>query len=567
MLALDTETHTWEPGKPLYGPTAPQAYLVTTYDGVEARAWKAPYLGLQDYLDAHAVVFMHNAPFDLRALASIGIVVKGTIHDTVVLMHHFVQDSPSYGLKWAAEHLLGRPVTHYDGFEGKHWTKLLLDPTFIQYALDDARNTYDLALYIKRKMSSLDAATYRDVTHPQSEAFRTMMDNGISFDVGGCTKAHNLAQEHHKSLEQSIHTQLGTSSQQLNLFSDQPDTPATINLQSTQQLSKALGHTGSLDKAALKKLAIKNPVAQTLLDYRVTSKTVQSFLSTLPNYVVGGRIHASYKQYGTVSGRASCSHPNLQQIPKTADKYGIRSLFRASEGNVLVVADYCSLEWTLLTAITKDDNLLKIYREGIDPHMFTAYNIYPHVRSAVGGCTAELLELHKPAFKKERGAAKTINYGCVYGIGARKLGQDLAIQESEAKLLLANFHKTYAGYTTWKYAHCKQILTKGYIETISGRRRLFGPIGRDKYILSGLNTAIQGSAADCVGAAMVTLHKGGHRLVAQVHDEIIVECSERDAEATKVAVVKAMQEVYREQLDPVRLSVDCNIGKTWADCK
>jgi DNA polymerase-1 len=316
----------------------------------------------------------------------------------------------------------------------------------------------------------------------------------------------------------------------------------------------------STDVDVLEELAKKDPVPALILRHRTLSKLKSTYIDGLVDLADGeGRIHTSFIQTGTATGRLSSREPNLQNIPiREEEGRRIREAFTAGTGQVLVSADYSQIELVVLTHLSQDKNLLSAFHDGVDVHARTAALIF--------GIN------EKKVPPEQRRIAKTINFGVMYGMSAFRLANELGISRTEASSFISAYFATYAGVSLFIRQLIERTEETGYASTILGRRRYIPAINsRNKTEKAAaervaVNTPIQGSAADIVKAAMIALDKklaavkSPARLLLQVHDELILECPKEAAAETAALVQHEMENAVTLKI-PLRVSVET--GKRW----
>jgi len=322
------------------------------------------------------------------------------------------------------------------------------------------------------------------------------------------------------------------------------DLPEGINLNSPAQILEALRGLGlelpDTREETLVGLAEKSPAAAALLRYRKASKLLSSFGRTYPQKVspLDGRIHASYRQIGAATGRMSCADPNLQQVPHDT---AIRSCFIAPPGSRWVIADYSQIELRVMAQLSQDARMLEAYRNGEDLHRLTA--------SLVTGTPLEEVT------KEQRQAAKAVNFGLVYGMGPLSL--------KEAKAFKEAFFQAYPGIAAWH----DRMRGERETRTQAGRLRKW-PEARPK-VTEVFNAPVQGTAADILKLALAgllpRLEPIGGRIVAVVHDEVIVEVPEALAEEAAQAVQEATAEAGARYLPDLPVTVETAIASNWSE--
>ena len=318
----------------------------------------------------------------------------------------------------------------------------------------------------------------------------------------------------------------------------------------------------STDTSVLEDLASEDVVPGKILDYRALAKLKSTYVDALPSLADdAGRVHTSFIQTGTATGRLSSRDPNLQNIPIRDDNgRRIRSAFRAAPGLELISADYAQIELVILAHLSKDPNLVDAFKSGIDVHRRTASLIFGVEPDAV---TSDM-----------RRVAKTINFGVMYGMSAFRLANELRIPRGQAAGFINAYFSTYSGITTFIAETKERAKERGYVETIMGRRRYIRAINSsNKLELAGaeriaVNTPIQGSAADIVKTAMIRVDKALRRekletkLLLQVHDELILEAPVAEVAKVRDLVKQEMESVITLAV-PLRVSVES--GPSWGE--
>ena len=349
-----------------------------------------------------------------------------------------------------------------------------------------------------------------------------------------------------------------------------------FNIASTKQLQQVLFEerglktgkktkTGySTDTAVMEELALVDPVPQKILEYRMASKLLSTYVDALPSLAdKNGRVHTTFLQTGTATGRLSSRDPNLQNIPvRNEEGRRIRSAFTAAEGTVLISADYAQIELVVLAHLSGDEELQKAFIEGTDVHKATAALIY--------GVDSEKVSAEM------RRTAKTINFGIIYGMSAFRLAKDLGITRTVAKTFIDSYFTQYPKIQEFIDKTVKEAEKNGYVETLFHRKRYIKNITSGNKIEKNaaervaVNTPIQGSAADIVKKAMLSVDKAlkaeenGAHILLQVHDELIVECpfDEKIVEKTKEIIKREMENAVKLSV-PLRVSIES--GKSWGE--
>ena len=352
-----------------------------------------------------------------------------------------------------------------------------------------------------------------------------------------------------------------------------------FNIRSAQQLGdilfarlnlpkagKTKGGALSTSQEALEKLAGKHEIVDTILDYRKLEKLRSTYLEPFPKLTdAAGRIHTSFNQMATATGRLSSSRPNLQNIPVRGEKgHRMRACFTAAPGNALISADYSQIELRVLAHLSQDSTLLTSFRAGEDIHARTAGLLYDKAPQDI---TPE-----------ERRNAKTINFGLIYGMGAQKLGRELHISLKEAQEFMARYFEKFETLAAFYEGIVATAREEGYVTTMSGRRRLIPDIASSNAQLASqarrqaINTVLQGSAADIIKLAMLKTHASQElkdlkaELVLQIHDELVLEAPMDTAKQAGLCLAALMAEATpggRALLVP--LTVDWGVGRNWGE--
>ncbi|MBQ2443293.1 MAG: DNA polymerase I, partial [Ruminococcus sp.] len=320
----------------------------------------------------------------------------------------------------------------------------------------------------------------------------------------------------------------------------------------------------STNAEVLEGLRYDHPIVDMVLNYRALAKLNSTYCEGLLKVIADdGRIHSSFNQTETRTGRISSTEPNLQNIPvRTELGREMRKFFCAEEGFVLVDADYSQIELRVLAHIANDENMIAAFNSGEDIHAITASQVFNMP-----------LEMVTPAMRRN---AKAVNFGIVYGIGAFSLGKDIGVSTKEAKRYIDSYLTHYSGVDRYMERVTEQAKRDGYVETMFGRRRYLPELSSGKHMLKAFgervarNMPIQGTAADIIKIAMVRVDERlkrenlRARLILQVHDELIVEAPEEESEQVRQLLQEEMESAVKLS---VPLTADAAVGKTWYDAK
>jgi DNA polymerase I len=508
----------------------------------------------------------HNLKYDMMVLRRYGWEITAPFFDTMIAAYILDAGAFTFSLADCALRELGyrmMPITQLIGKGKKQTTFDLISPQeACFYAAEDAWAAFTLyRIYTPRLEASPARAVFYELDLPLLPVLMQMEEHGISIDEKMLSEISHRLNLEIKRLTEEIYEIAGYD----------------FNLNSTQQLAKLLFQELQLpakkktksgystDNSVLETLSEDYEIARKIIDYRQLVKLENTYVSALPKLVnpQTERIHSSFNQCVASTGRLSSTNPNLQNIPiRTKLGREIRKAFVAgSEDYLILAADYSQIELRLLALMSGDEVLLKAFKEGIDIHKQTAAQINDVKLSEVTG--------------DMRRAAKTINFGLMYGMGQRKLARELSISQSEAKAMIESYFAQFPAISTFKAECIAKARSEGRAQTIFGRTlELPGIHSKNKGTSSeaervAVNMPIQGSAADLIKRAMISIHAqiGADpkiRMIMQVHDELVFEVHRDFAtEAEKLVrseMEKALPEKYRDQ---IRLAVEVGIGKNW----
>ena len=573
-FALDTETDSRDPMR---------ANLVgVSFSWSEGKAAYIPldhtYLGAPAQLTADAVrkklgpiladpgigKVGQNIKYDLKVLQRAGWVLGGISFDTMIASWLESPDRRSHGLDEIASELFGHTMISYKDLTKRGREQIQMNEVPIDeaatYACEDADVTYRAR---EPLASSLDdkglSELFREVEMPLVTVLNDMETAGVLLDTGLLSGISGELGERLKDLEQRIHEEAGHP----------------FNINSPRQLGQVLftelglppvkkTKTGySTNDDVLLELSGKHHLPAMIRDYRSMAKLKSTYVDALPELIhpETGRIHTSFNQAGTSTGRLSSSDPNLQNIPiRTEEGRRIREAFVPPEEMVLLAADYSQIELRILAHLSGDRNLVEAFLGSEDIHTRTA-------RQVLGA-------REDPVEPELRRRAKVINFGIIYGMSAFGLSKELGISSGEAASIIDGYFEIYSGVKELTDRTLESARENGYVQTLMGRRRYLpeltskNPNVRHYGERMAVNTPIQGSAADLIKMAMLRIHAGlesevpGARMILQVHDELVFEVPEGEAGRTGSFVGETMETVMK--LD-VPLVVDVGWGKNWAE--
>ncbi len=537
----------------------------------------APWLASREHPKA-----LQNAKYDRLILLRHGLALEGVVMDT--LLADYLRDAAAkHGLDVMAEREFGFSPTAYGDLVGKKQTfaDVPIGPASL-YCGMDVHVTCRLALLLRQQLEAMGAPLIQlleQVEQPLEPVLALMESTGIRIDV---PYLKELSEE------------MGTTLQRLE--SDAKEAAGVdFNLASPKQLGELLFDTLGLDRkksrrtktgystdaTVLEKLGNDHPVVPLVLEHRVLSKLKSTYIDALPQLVEAetGRVHTDFNQAVTATGRLSSSNPNLQNIPvRTEYSRRIRKAFLPQQGWTLLSADYSQIELRILTHLSGEEVLQEAYRSDDDVHALTA----------------RLLLDKDDVSSDERRLGKTINFGVIYGMGAQRFARETGVSQMEAKEFLAKYKQRYPKVFAFLELQERLALSRGYVETILGRRRPFHfdrnglgrLLGKDpleidldvarrggmeaQQLRAAANAPIQGSSADIIKVAMVQLQAALHnqglpaQLLLQVHDELVLEVAPDALETTRKLVVQTMENAVKLS---VPLVAETGIGANWMEAK
>ena len=573
-VAFDTETTARELG--MTATDAKTCKLIGfSFATEKGKAWYVD-AGLIDifrplFADPTKTLVGFNVKFDRAVLHRYGIGFASTPHD-VMLAHYCLDAAARHGMDMLAEQYLDYRTIRFSEVAGEQ-ERGKPEPTLFgkdiakvtDYAAEDADVTLQLEDAIRPSALSLSSSVssplaLSEVEEPLVKLLLEMEREGVKIDV-------DALKEYGRELDREI---LGFT-QEILKYADpgfNPDSPKQLG----ELLFGKLGLPGgkktasgqwSTDEKTLSKLAGEHPIIASILEYRACTKLKSTYVDKLPTLIDDqGRVHTTYAQAFTETGRLSSSDPNLQNIPiRTERGKFIRKAFVArDEDHVIISADYSQIELRLMAAMSGDTAMLAAFRNGEDIHRDTASRVYDVM----------------PAFvtPEQRSACKMVNFGIIYGISAFGLSQRLKVPRKEAADLIETYFKLYPSIKEFMGRAIAKAREKGYAETVLGRRRTLRDINsrnataRQAAERDAINTPIQGSAADLIKIAMVRVDRAikaenlRAKMVLQIHDELVFDCPKDETERLKEIVRREMSTA----LDfGVPLEVGIGEGANWLE--
>ena len=571
ILSIDTETTGTEPM---------EAELVgMSFSDAENRAYYVPVPTNRDealkivnelrplYENENSMKVGQNIKYDMIVLQNYGVQVKGKLFDTM-LAHYVLQPELRHNMDYLAEIYLQYQTIHIDeliGARGKNQKNMRDLPAedVYRYACEDADVTLKLKNVLEKELKEQSAEhLFYEIEMPLVPVLVNIESNGVRID----TEALRQSSEHFtlrlQEIEKEIYALAGGE---------------TFNIASPKQVGEVLfDRLKIVDKAkktktgqyvtseeVLESLRSKHAIIGKILEYRGLKKLLSTYIDALPQLINPrtGRIHTSFNQAVTATGRLSSSNPNLQNIPiRDEDGKEIRKAFIPDDGCEFFSADYSQIELRIMAHLSQDKNMIDAFLSGYDIHAATAAKIY---KVDINDVTADM-----------RRKAKTANFGIIYGISVFGLAERMNVPRQEAKELIDGYFETYPQVKEYMDRSIQVARENGYVETIFHRKRFLPDINSRNAVVRGyaernaINAPIQGSAADIIKVAMSLIcqrlqsNNLKAKMILQVHDELNFSVPEAEKEIIQKIVIEEMERAYRML---VPLKADCGWGKNWLE--
>ena len=504
-----------------------------------------------------------NLKYDMNVLGNYDIHMQGIQHDTM-LASYVLDSTLRHNMDDLAVRYLSYSTIHYEDVAGKGAKQLTFNQVDIEtaapYAAEDADITLRLhnALWPQLEETKSLEKVYRDIEMPLLPVLSRMERNGVLLDVIMLAKQSKQITQRLNELKLEIYE---TAGEEFNIGSPKQLQVILFEKLELPIISKTPKGQPSTAESVLQELAHDYPLPKLILEYRSLSKLKSTYTDKLPQQVepTTGRVHTSYHQAVAATGRLSSSDPNLQNIPiRTEEGRRIRQAFVATPGYKMVAADYSQIELRIMAHLSGDKGLLDAFSQGLDVHSATAAEVF-------GVATEDVT-------KDQRRSAKAINFGLIYGMSAFGLAKQLDITRPEAQQYVDLYFERYPGVKNYMEQTKEKAKEQGYIETVFGRRLYLHEINarngmRRQYAeRTAINAPMQGTAADIIKRAMITLDKEiqsgdlDMRMIMQVHDELIFEVKESQVDDA----IKLITEKMESAADlNVPLVVDVGTGINW----
>ena len=502
----------------------------------------------------------------MLVLSNYGIELQGPMFDTMIA-HYVLQPELRHNMDYLAEIYLNYQTIHIEeliGSKGKNQGNMRdLPPEAIyKYACEDADVTLKLYHILKKELEEHQVSSlFYDIEMPLVPVLAYMERNGVRINSETLKESSLHFTSRMQEIEKEVHQLAGMD---FNIAS--PKQVGEVLFDKLKIVTKAKKtKTGQYvtSEEVLESLRGKHEIVGKILEHRGLKKLLGTYIDALPLLVnpKTGKIHTSFNQTVTATGRLSSSNSNLQNIPiRNEDGKEIRKAFIPEEGCEFFSADYSQIELRIMAHLSGDKNMIEAFREGNDIHAATAAKIY---KIAIEEVTRE-----------QRSKAKTANFGIIYGISVFGLAERMNVPRSEAKELIDGYFETYPHIKEYMDKSIAVARENGYIETIFGRKRFLPDINSHNAVVRGyaernaINAPIQGSAADIIKVAMVKIYQRfmqeniRSKMILQVHDELNFSVYPDEKEKVQQIVIEEMEKAYAMQ---VPLRADCGWGNNWLE--
>ncbi len=543
-----------------------EAYFlpVADFSDYQLTQKKKVFAWLQKIFKTPSAKIGHNLKYDYKILKRYQIEAKPLSFDTMIASWLLDPETRNHNLDRLAFVELGYEKINKDQFFGKKEQfdlRQLSLKKVAEYSAEDSWATYKLYHKLAPRIKELDLDfVFQKIEMPLVEVLASMEDWGIKIDVDLLEKIKARVEKQIAAIQTKVFRLAGRR----------------FNLNSPLQLREVLFHHLKLDSTRVKKTKTglstaaselekmrgEHKIIDLILRYRELAKLKNTYLEALPKMVdKEGRLHTSFNQTATATGRLSSSDPNLQNIPvRTALGRSIRKAFIAEKGKVLIGADYSQIELRVVAHLSKDPNMIKAFLEDQDIHTATASLIYKVPLSKV-----------TPAMRR---VAKTVNFGVIYGMSPFGLAQSLGVSQHYARQFIEKYFALFPRIQAYTRETVKKAQKLGYVETLFGRRRYLKEINsrlpdlRAAAERAAINMPVQGTAADIIKLAMIKIFKKSPftslRMLLQVHDELVFEVDRQEADKAAAWVKEVMEKVVKLR---VPLKAEVSIASSWGEMK
>ena len=507
-----------------------------------------------------------NIKYDMLVLSNYGVEVRGPMFDTMIA-HYVLQPELRHNMDYLAEIYLNYrtiAIEELIGTKGKKQGNMrdLTPEQVYEYACEDADITLKLKNILAKELEEQGASTlFYNIEMPLVPVLAYMERNGVCLNTEALKETSRHFTIRMNQIEEEVYQLAGTT---FNISS--PKQVGEIlfeRLKITDKAKKTKTGQYVTSEEVLEGLRNKHEIVGKILDYRGLKKLLSTYIDALPQLInpQTGKIHTSFNQTVTATGRLSSSNPNLQNIPiRNEDGKEIRRAFVPEEGCLFFSADYSQIELRIMAHLSKDKHMIEAFHEGNDIHAATAAKVFKTDINEVS--------------REQRSKAKTANFGIIYGISVFGLAERMNVPRSEAKELIDGYFQTYPQIKDYMDKSIEEARNKGYIETIFGRKRFLPDIHSHNAVVRGyaernaINAPIQGSAADIIKVAMINIFQRFQtedirsKMILQVHDELNFSVYPDEKDKVQQIVIEEMEKAYTME---VPLKADCGWGANWLE--
>ena len=536
------------------------------YEGVEKQLEEHFVLEtLKPFLESDEVPKIgHNLKYDRHILQNLGIDLKGKLLDTMLFSYVNNSTITRHNLDAVSKRYLNINPTSYEDVAGKGAKQIPFSEVSIEVASEYASEDADISLKLYEHIEPLVqketklAKLYSEIEGPLIYTLGDIERNGVLIDSEKLNEQSKELEAKILELEQKVQKSAG---EDFNLGSPKQLQEILYEKLGLPVIKKTPKGQPSTAESVLQELSMDFPIVQDILSYRAISKLKSTYTDKLPKMVNSntGRVHTSYHQAVTATGRLSSSDPNLQNIPiRSEEGRRIREAFIAPDGYKILAADYSQIELRIMAHLSRDQGLMDAFAKGQDIHQATAAEIFS---INIDEVTAN-----------QRRSAKAINFGLIYGMSAFGLSKQLQITRAEAQNYIEQYFDRYPQVKHYMDETKQSAKKMGYVETVFGRRLYLADIESSNYQRrqyaerSAINAPMQGTAADLIKMAMILLHQKIReesfeaKIIMQVHDELVIEVNENQSDELSEITTSVMSEISKLDVD---LKVDADIGNNW----
>ena len=536
------------------------------YEGVEKQLEEHFVLeALKPFLESDEIPKIgHNLKYDRHILQNLGIDLKGKLLDTMLFSYVNNSTITRHNLDAVSKRYLNINPTSYEDVAGKGAKQIPFSEVSIEVASEYASEDADISLKLYEHIEPLVqketklAKLYSEIERPLIYTLGDIERNGVLIDSEKLNQQSKELEAKILELEQKVQKSAG---EDFNLGSPKQLQEILYEKLGLPVIKKTPKGQPSTAESVLQELSMDFPIVQDILSYRAISKLKSTYTDKLPKMVNSntGRVHTSYHQAVTATGRLSSSDPNLQNIPiRSEEGRRIREAFIAPDGYKILAADYSQIELRIMAHLSRDQGLMDAFAKGQDIHQATAAEIFS---TNIDGVTAN-----------QRRSAKAINFGLIYGMSAFGLSKQLQITRAEAQNYIEQYFDRYPQVKHYMDETKQSAKKMGYVETVFGRRLYLADIESSNYQRrqyaerSAINAPMQGTAADLIKMAMILLHQKIReesfeaKIIMQVHDELVIEVNENQSDELYEITTSVMSEISKLDVD---LKVDADIGNNW----